>query len=53
MAIEWTQKGNLWSIGINGEPVISIETPQGCHDSFDLIGKNALRWTRKTDSPVT
>lgn len=53
MAIEYTQKGKLWSIGIHGEPVISIETPRGCRDSFELIGENALRWTRKTDTPVT
>ena len=52
MAIHFKKNASGWSILLDGETVLTLETPEGCSDSFELIGEKAFRWNRKTDKPV-
>lgn len=53
MAIQFQEQDSKWKILLDGEEVLTIPVPKGCHDSFELISGNAFYWRRKTDAPVT
>lgn len=53
MAIQFQEQDSKWKILLDGEEVLTIPVPKGCHDSFELINDNAFYWRRKTDVPVT
>lgn len=53
MAIQFQEQDSKWRILLDGEEVLTIPVPKGCHDSFELISGNAFYWRRKTDAPVT
>ena len=53
MAIQFQEQNSKWKILLDGEEVLTIPVPEGCHDSFELINGNAFYWRRKTDAPVT
>ena len=52
MAITIRKTDSGWSLWLNGDAAVSIQTPAGCTDSFEVLGENALRWTRKTETPT-
>ena len=53
MCIQFRKIAAAWHVLLDGESVLTIETPQGCTDSFELLGDNAFYWHRKTATPVT
>lgn len=53
MGIQFEQKDAAWQVMLDGKTVLTIQVPEGCTDSFELIGDNAFRWTRKTALPVS
>ena len=53
MAIRFQEQDSKWKILLDGEEVLTIPVPEGCHDSFEIINDNAFYWRRKTDVPVT
>lgn len=52
MGIKFQKTNSICQILLNGEQVLTIETPTGCIDSFELIDTNAFRWNRQTETPV-
>jgi hypothetical protein len=52
MSIRFEQKKNTWQVLLGKAPVIAIETPDGCRDSFEAINDKAFRWTRVCGSPA-
>lgn len=53
MAIQFQEQDSRWKILLDGEEVLTIPVPEGCHDSFEIINDKAFYWRRKTDVPVT
>jgi len=53
MRIEFRNNSDKWEILLNGQEVLTTETPVGCTDSFEMINEQAFYWHRKTDTPVT
>ena len=37
---------------MHGQAAVAISTPAGSVDSFEVLGENALRWTRRTAVPT-
>lgn len=52
MAITIEKNDAGWRLCLQGKVAATIPTPAGCTDTFEAIGDNALRWTRKSDLPV-
>ena len=50
ITIQKTETG--WCLCLQGKPAVCISTPAGCTDTLEVIAANALRWTRKTDTPT-
>lgn len=53
MGIKFEQKDAVWQILLDGECVLTIQVPEGCSDSFELINDNAFYWRRKCAASVT
>ena len=53
MAITYSKTKEGYQFCLDGERVLTIRTPEGCEDSFEMIGQQAFRWKRKTAEPVT
>ena len=51
--IQFIQKDSVWQVFLGEEQVLTIQVPEGCQDSFEIIDENAFYWRRKTDKPVT
>ena len=52
MAITLCKTDYGWALSLSGKAAVSIQTPAGCNDTFEPLGDYALRWTRKTETPV-
>lgn len=52
MAITIQQSPGGWTVGLGDRGVVTIQTPDGCCDSFEPLGEYALRWVRRTDRPT-
>lgn len=50
--IQFVQKASVWQVLRDGKVVLSIDVPEGCTDSFQMINDQAFYWNRKTDTPV-
>ena len=53
MAIQFRETNSEWQVLLDGEEVLTIPVPEGCHDSFEMIGDKAFYWRRKTDAPMS
>lgn len=52
MAITFHKINDEWHVLLDDQRVLTISVPQGCVDSFELLGENTLRWTRQAEVPV-
>lgn len=52
MAITFQNQNSSWHVLLDGKQVLTIDTPSGCCDSFEMISDNAFRWHRKTAAPT-
>ncbi len=52
MSITFKKEDAAWQVMLNGEHVLTIEVPQGCADSFEMLDEKAFRWTRSCEKPT-
>ena len=53
MSIEFKKENRTWQVLLDGVNVITVQVPDGCEDSFELIDSQAFYWHRKCTKPVT
>jgi len=52
MAIKIRRKASGWAFELGDRTAFTIQTPDGCCDSFESLGEHAFRWVRRTGRPV-
>lgn len=53
MGITFRQEASRWLVLLDNDPVLTIDVPEGCSDSFEAIDSHAFYWYRKCSEPVT
>ena len=53
MGISFKHKNSQWFVLLDDDQVLTIDVPEGCSDSFEVIDRNTFYWHRKCDTPVT
>lgn len=53
MGISFKQENSRWLVLLDDAQVLTIDVPEGCSDSFEVIDGNTFYWRRKCDTPVT
>ena len=53
MGISFKHINSQWFVLLDDDQVLTIDVPEGCSDSFEVIDSNTFYWHRKCDTPVT